>query len=63
MLEIHLRYVYDFPGGQNAMDVTIEEFKHPSWLTAVGTVAGYGVIIAIMTIVLFGLPWLVFASL
>lgn len=47
------------------MDVA--EFKerhdHPSFVTAVGTVVAYGVILAAMTLLLFALPWLVFSML
>ena len=45
------------------MDTDPAQFTHPSWQTAVGTVAGYGIIIAVMTVVLFGLPWLFFSAL
>lgn len=36
---------------------------HPSFLTAAGTFAAYGLILAVMTVVLFGLPWLIFSLL
>lgn len=42
----------DLPGG----------YDHPSWLTAVGTVVGYGVIMAVLTVLLFAVPWLVFVA-
>lgn len=45
------------------MNTDPAQFTHPAWKTAGGTVAGYLVILAIMTAVLFGLPWLLFASL
>lgn len=35
-------------------------FGHESWLTALGTVFGYGVILVVMTLVLFALPYLLF---
>lgn len=40
-----------------------EEHDHPSWFTAAGTVAAYGLILVAMTLVLFGLPYLVFSLL
>ena len=40
-----------------------EEHDHPAWFTAVGTVLAYGVILVGMTLVLFGLPWLIFSLL
>lgn len=45
------------------MALDLSAYDHPSWLTAVGTGAGYLLILTIMTVVLFGLPWLAFASL
>lgn len=45
------------------MAVELSEFEHPAWLTAIGTGIGYLIILAIMTVVLFALPWLVFALL
>ena len=38
-------------------------FDHPSWLTAAGTFIGYGVILFLMTVVLFLIPYLVFLAL
>ena len=40
-----------------------EEHDHPSWFTAAGTFLAYGLIIVAMALVLFALPWLVFALL
>jgi hypothetical protein len=37
------------------------QFDHPSWLTAVSTVVGYLVILTVMTILLFGVPYAFFA--
>lgn len=42
----------DFP------DVT-----HPAWLTGIGTLIGYGVILGILTLFIFVLPTLVFSAL
>lgn len=36
------------------------EFDHPSWLTAFGTVSGYLAILTVMTLLLFGIPYLFF---
>ncbi|WP_165872038.1 hypothetical protein [Natrarchaeobius halalkaliphilus] len=38
-------------------------FDHPSWIAAAGTGVGYLLILALLTVVLFVVPWLVFASL
>jgi hypothetical protein len=45
------------------MAVSLNDFDHPSWLTAAGTGAGYLLILVVMTAVLFLLPWLVFSLL
>ncbi|MHC3437227.1 hypothetical protein ACYJ1Y_03795 [Natrialbaceae archaeon A-gly3] len=45
------------------MTVDLEQFDHPSWLTAVGTGVGYLLILAVMTVLLFIVPWVLFASL
>lgn len=39
------------------------EFDHEAWTAAGGTVASYLLILVAMTIVLFGIPWLVFSIL
>ncbi len=39
------------------------ELDHPTWLAVLGTFAGYGVILIAMTIVLFLIPYLIFAAL
>lgn len=36
---------------------------HPSWLAVLGTFVGYGVILGVMTVVLFVIPFLIFAAL
>lgn len=43
----------DLPGGRD----------HPSWLTAISTFVAYGVVIAIVAVLLFGLPYLAFSAL
>ncbi|MFA9426726.1 hypothetical protein [Natronorubrum sp. A-ect3] len=45
------------------MTVDLSEFKHSSWITAGGTVVGYLLILAVLTVALFIVPWLVFAAL
>ncbi|WP_299269949.1 hypothetical protein [Halorientalis sp.] len=46
-----------------AMDDLIEKFKHPSWFTIGGTVAGYGLILVVMFVLLFVVPFLIFSML
>ncbi|MFB6185102.1 MAG: hypothetical protein ABEI96_11150 [Haloarculaceae archaeon] len=38
----------------------VSQFRRPAWQTGIGTVLGYGVILAFMFVVLFVIPWLVF---
>ncbi|QLG47395.1 hypothetical protein [Natrinema halophilum] len=42
------------------MAVNLGEFEHPSWLTAAGTGIGYLLILAVLTLALFVVPWIVF---
>lgn len=35
---------------------------HPTWLTAAGTLAGYGLLLALLFAMLFVVPYLLFAS-
>jgi len=39
------------------------EYDHPAWVTAVGTVLAYGVVLVVMALLLFGIPWLIFTLL
>lgn len=39
------------------MDIDLD---HPSWKTLAGTGLGYGAILAVMFVLLFGIPFLVF---
>lgn len=41
----------------------VEEYTQPAWLTAVGTAGGYAIILLVMTILLFVVPYLVFVAL
>lgn len=36
-------------------------FGHPAWLTAGATAGGYVVILAVLTVLLFGVPYLLFS--
>lgn len=45
------------------MAIDIDQFDHPAWLTALGTGIGYGLMLALLTVVLFGLPYLLFSAL
>lgn len=45
------------------MTVDLREFDHPAWITAVSTGLGYLLILAVLTVALFVVPWLVFAAL
>lgn len=39
------------------------DLRHPSWLTALGTAGGYLIILGVMTLLLFVLPYVLFVSL
>ncbi|WP_254862554.1 hypothetical protein [Halovivax gelatinilyticus] len=45
------------------MAVDIDQFRHPSWLSAIGAGLGYVLIIALLTVLLFVVPYLLFVSL
>ncbi|EMA31578.1 hypothetical protein [Natronobacterium lacisalsi] len=45
------------------MPVDLSEFDHPSWITAAGMGVGYLLILALLTLALFVLPWLAFSAL
>ncbi|WP_169331367.1 hypothetical protein [Halobiforma nitratireducens] len=45
------------------MTVDLSEFNHPSWITAGGMLIGYVLILVVLTVALFVLPWLVFTAL
>ncbi|MBZ6496356.1 hypothetical protein [Natrinema longum] len=45
------------------MAVDLSEFEHPSWLTAAGTGIGYVLILAVLTVAMFIVPYLVFSAL
>jgi hypothetical protein len=39
----------------------LSQFDHPAWLTAGGTLVGYGLILAFMFVLLFVVPFLLFS--
>jgi hypothetical protein len=39
------------------------DFDHPAWLTAASTIASYLLVLAVMTVLLFGVPYLLFTAL
>ena len=40
----------------------LDRFDHPAWTTAVGTLVGYGLILGFMFVLLFVVPFLVYAG-
>ena len=45
------------------MAVDLSQFDHPSWRAIVGTGVGYLLILVVMTVILFLIPWLLFVLL
>lgn len=45
------------------MTIDVDQFDHPAWKSLVGAGIGYLVILAVMTVALFVVPWLVFSAL
>ncbi|WP_255170137.1 hypothetical protein [Natrononativus amylolyticus] len=45
------------------MAVDLSEYDHPSWITAVGTGVGYLLILGLLFVALFVVPWLLFVFL
>lgn len=45
------------------MALDLHEFEHPAWITAAGTGIGYVLILVLLTVALFLVPWLIFATL
>lgn len=39
------------------------DVRDPAWITALGTAIGYGIILVVMTVLLFIVPYLVFVAL
>jgi len=44
------------------MPSVTEQFDHPAWLTAAGTLAGYGLVLLFLFVLLFVLPYLLFPA-
>ncbi|WP_255491979.1 hypothetical protein [Haloarcula sp. JP-L23] len=44
------------------MSTTLDQFDHPAWLTAAGTLAGYGLVLLFLFLLLFVAPYLVFPA-
>ena len=42
------------------VDVDLEQFKHESWMAVLATAVSYGMLLAVMTVLLFGVPYLIF---
>jgi hypothetical protein len=40
-----------------------EQFDHPAWLTGIGTLLGYGIILVALFVALFVVPYLIFTLL
>ncbi|SHG54295.1 hypothetical protein [Halobaculum gomorrense] len=43
------------------MTLSLGYLDHESFRAAIGTAAGYGAIVAVMTLLLFGVPYLLFS--
>ncbi|MEF8775193.1 MAG: hypothetical protein V5A43_01660 [Haloarculaceae archaeon] len=41
----------------------LRRFDEPAWWTALATAVSYAVVLLVFTVVLFGLPYLIFVSL
>lgn len=41
----------------------VDRFTQPAWQTAIGTAGGYAILLLVMTLLLFGVPYLVFTQL
>lgn len=40
----------------------VEHFDHPAWVAAAGTLASYGLILLVLFLLLFVLPYLVYTA-
>ncbi|GAB3026962.1 hypothetical protein [Natronobiforma cellulositropha] len=45
------------------MPVDTSQYEHPAWTSALATVGGYLLVLALLFLALFVLPWLLFALL
>jgi len=41
----------------------LDEFRHPAWLTGIGTAIAYGIVLVVFTLLLFAVPYLLFSAL
>ena len=41
------------------MNVTVDQFKHESWLSMIGMAIGYGAMLALVLVLFFIVPFLV----
>ncbi|MFB6361987.1 MAG: hypothetical protein ABEH59_11785 [Halobacteriales archaeon] len=41
----------------------MDQFSQPAWFAAFGTAGGYAILLLVMTVLLFGLPYLIFVAL
>lgn len=39
------------------MELSLGQFDHPAWLTAIGTAVGWGLLLAVVTVILFLVPY------
>jgi len=39
------------------------DLTHPAWVTSIGTLVSYGLILALLTVAVFLVPYLIFAAL
>lgn len=40
----------------------LSEFKHPSWLATIGMASGYLLLLTVMTVLLFLIPYVIFVA-
>jgi hypothetical protein len=45
------------------MDVPLDRFDHPTWVTGASTAIGYGIALVFMFVLLFVIPFLIFLAL
>ncbi|WP_330630624.1 hypothetical protein [Halocatena halophila] len=43
--------------------MALNRLQHPAFRTAIGTALGYGALLLVMTVVLFAIPYAIFAGL
>jgi hypothetical protein len=45
------------------MTGSLEEFDHPAWFTVVGTLVGYGLVLLVLFVLMFVVPFGIFVAL